>query len=175
MLLEGKKLESLKIKVSIQHGVGFLVLSGNIDEHANYDSVTRDIERCEKILINLEDIKLINSTGIQKWIEFMGRFLGVINVEKCSVRVISQLNMFPGFFGKRAINIRSFFVPYFCQGCDESRNILVRCDSTHVIDLKSGKSPVLEPCEQCKTILEFDGIEKKFFAFVRYDNVRLCE
>jgi hypothetical protein len=37
--------------------------------------------------------------------------------------------------------------------------------------MKSGKCPVLPKCDQCGGGLEFDGIEKKYFAFAKYENV----
>ncbi len=163
------KVDSLKIKVDLRGGVGHVDFAGSIDEEARYDRT--NLRECSKVVFNLEGIELINSTGIQKWIAFIDALVGSVFIERCSVRIVNQLNMFPGFFGKKVVTMKSLFVPYFCESCDESKHVLVSCDQKSVEFMKSGKCPGLPNCNQCSGSLEFDGIEKKYFAFAKYENV----
>ena len=159
-------MSSLSIE-SVNDGKGGLTvkLAGQVDELADYGTIkTTGVKR---VAFDFEKIKLINSTGLQRWIQFLNSIdKGVaIAFVRCSIRVITQINMFPGFLGGRQVAIESFFAPYFCEACDASRDLLLDASQ----QFASGKPPAAPKmkCPTCAGPAEFDGIEKKYFMFLK--------
>ncbi len=145
---------------------GLLVkLSGQIDEDADYAPVrTAGVKR---VAFDFEKIKLINSTGLQRWIKFLAAIDPATEVAfvRCSIRVITQINMFPGFLAGRKVRLESFFAPYFCEACDSSCDILLDRQG-HFPDPAKASAPKML-CPRCHGPAEFDGIEKKYFLFLK--------
>lgn len=142
-----------------------LVLSGQIDEQADYGGVGPN--GAKKVVFDFEHVKLINSTGLQKWIRFLEGIDPKVEMHfaRCAIRVVNQINMFPGFVAGRTVKIDSFFAPYFCESCDQSCDILLD-SSINAAELSAGKAPKAK-CPRCKGVAEFDGIEKKYFLFAK--------
>jgi anti-anti-sigma regulatory factor len=142
-----------------------LTFAGQIDEAARYDGVST--KGFKRITMDFEKIKLINSTGLQAWIKFFQTVekAAAVAFVNCSIRLITQINMFPGFMAGRQVRILSFFAPYFCEACDQSCDVLV--DATkHGTLLSQTKAPAMQ-CPRCHGQAEFDGIEKKYFLFLK--------
>jgi hypothetical protein len=142
----------------------YLKLVGSIDEGADYSAA--DIKGVDRVIFDFEDIKLINSTGLQRWIKFLTSIPGSVAVSfrRCAIRVVTQINMFPGFLGNRQVAIESFFAPYFCEKCDSSCDILIETQK-HIPDLSHPVAPNMQ-CPRCQGPVEFDGIAKKYFLFL---------
>jgi len=138
-----------------------VVLSGAMDENANYEPVKAG--KWTSFTFDFAGISLINSTGLQQWTKFLSSLPNnaVIAFRNCSQRVVNQINLFPGFIGGHKVNIESFFAPYFCAECDQSQNVLLTTSQLPT----PPKSPA-QNCPTCSKAMEFDGIEKKFFAFL---------
>ena len=159
---------SLKLQQSTAAKITRIKLSGHIDEDANY--TTLKINDMDEIHFDFEGITLINSTGIQKWIKFLREVPATTRVffEKCPIKLVHQLNLFPGFTADKSVSITSFFAPYFCDCNEKSHDILL----TTKIHFASGKefSPPVINCPTCKQAMEFDAIEKKYFLFLKRKN-----
>jgi hypothetical protein len=158
-------MSALTIEQKISEATLYLTFAGQIDEGANYSSVKT--AGFKSIIMNFEKIVLINSTGLQAWIKFFRTVekTASITFTRCSIRLITQINMFPGFMDDRKVQIESFFAPYFCESCDQSCDMLID-SSLHENILKNKKAPEMS-CPKCKGKAEFDGIEKKFFMFIK--------
>lgn len=156
-----KPLEFLTLQDENQHLQ--LRLIGNIDENVTYPSF--DFSLYKELTLDLSGIDLINSTGIQSWIIFFKSIPESINInfDKCNIRVINQINQFPGFLDGRKINYKSFFAPYFCEDCDRSIDSLIVVEE-HKEDLFNTVAPQFN-CS-CNQPLEFDSLEKKYFKFL---------
>ncbi len=146
-------------------GGAVLTLSGQIDEAADYGKI--DLRGLKRIAFDFEKIKLINSTGLQRWIKFLGGIDPKVEIAfvRCAIRVITQINMFPGFTAGRTVKIESFFAPYFCEACDKSQDLLLERDK-HFPDPAKVVAPKMQ-CQKCTGPAEFDGIEKKYFIFLK--------
>lgn len=157
-------MKSLQIVQKNAEGKALIALIGQIDENADYSGV--NFEGVQEACFNFEGISLINSTGLQRWINFLETIPSSMSIrfEKCPVRVIAQINMFPGFVAGRDVQIISFFAPYYCQTCDRSSNVLLD-RQTHFPSGDLHSAPHLN-CATCKQEMEFDGIEKKYFHFL---------
>lgn len=142
-----------------------LKLQGQIDEGADYSNISFD--SITSLSFDFEKITLINSTGLQKWISFLEKVPVSIEIKfvNCPLRITNQINLFPGFLANRKVKIESFFAPYFCPDCDHSDDILLSTE-THFKDRNDIRAPEIR-CKRCQKVMEFDGIEKKFFLFLK--------
>lgn len=142
-----------------------LTLAGAIDEEADYSMVKP--AGVTSVAFDFEKVKLINSTGLQRWIKFLESFAPTVAMafRRCSIRTVTQINMFPGFLAGRQVTIESFFAPYFCEACDLSIELLLDY-ATHKAELDKLKAPKMS-CSRCSKEAEFDGIEKKYFVFLK--------
>lgn len=140
-------------------------LDGNIDESSDYSTFSP--MNLTHITFNLEGIKLINSIGVQRWIQFLEGIPAGITIafEKCPLRIINQMNLFPEFTGGKPVEVKSFYAPYFCTACDSSFSSLID-QAQHAATLVQLKAPPMD-CPKCKGSAVFDGIEKKYFVFLK--------
>lgn len=154
----------LTIVQSEEGGTLQLKLSGQIDEAADYSAVA--LVGKSHVDFDFEKVTFINSTGLQRWIKFLQAIDAktVVVFSRCSIRVVTQLNMFPGFLAGRSVQIASFFAPYFCEACDQACELLLSV-TDHEVELKKAKAP-RQLCPRCKKDAEFDGIERKYFLFL---------
>lgn len=157
-------MSSLSIEQKTDGKTLLLRLAGQIDEDADYGAVKT--AGAARVVFDFEKVNLINSTGLQRWIKFLSAIDPKIEVAftRCSIRVVTQINMFPGFLAGRPVKVESFFAPYFCQSCDSSCDILL--ETTQFPDRTSPKAPKAS-CPRCSGAAEFDAIEKKFFLFLK--------
>lgn len=155
----------LSIKPTRQGATLRIALEGQIDEAADYSGVA--LAGAQRVIFDFEGVRLINSTGLQHWIKFLASFPAGIEIvfSRCSIRVISQLNMFPGFLAGRAVTFESFFAPYFCEACDQSLDVLV-ANAEHASGLSRSEAPKMQ-CPRCRGVADFDGIEAKYFQFLQ--------
>lgn len=157
--------ETLRIEQTIDGKKSVIKLSGQIDENAGYSCVKLD--GIDEISFDFEKVNLINSTGLQKWISFVEKISPriAIKFEKCPLRIVNQINLFPGFLANRKVEIESFFAPYYCVHCDSSKNVLLVTKS-HFSNKLNPVAPEIS-CPSCNKRMEFDGIEKKYFLFLK--------
>jgi hypothetical protein len=143
-----------------------LALRGPIDEGSDYTAA--QWQGVEEVTFDFSGVTLINSTGLQRWIKFLeGIPAGVrIAFARCPVRVVNQINMFPGFLAGRSVQIESFYASYYCEACDKSSDVLLETGKDFKVKGAAVGAPA-RACPDCKTEMEFDGIEKKFFLFLR--------
>ena len=150
----------------VQNGSNLnLLLQGQIDEGADYSNIS--FTGCKTIAFDFEKVTLINSTGLQKWISFLEKVPLSIEIKfiKCPLRITNQINLFPGFLANRTVKIESFYAPYYCPDCNRSDDVLLVTES-HFKDKNNIRAPEMN-CKQCHKTMEFDGIEKKFFLFLK--------
>lgn len=143
-----------------------IILKGNIDEKSTYDLPIFDVGK--KVYLNLEGIDQINSAGIQGWIKFVESFGSELFIQKASISVISQINMFPSFMGGKKVHLLSFYAPFYCEKCDESVMTLITVGDKGLRHVAANFGSLNIKCSTCSQQMEFDGIEKKYFAFTNY-------
>lgn len=146
-----------------------LKLSGSLDEDANFDSVPKN--KKQLLIIDLEDLKLINSCGIREWIKWIRTLAPEVEVQicKCPKFVVDQINILQGFLPPKSL-VLSFYVPYFCEECSlEKKQLFERGVhfKEHTRDQPVFVDYQLEVrCDQCKTAMIMDIITTKFFKFL---------
>lgn len=155
---------NLQISQRDEGKLSIIKFAGRIDQEADYSVLV--FEEGQIVVFDFEEVKFINSSGIQKWIGFFAEIPDNTQIEfvKCPLRIITQINLIPDFLCNKKVTVSSFYAPYFCEECDESKNILLNTES-YFPDSKSPQAPEMN-CEHCGAEMEFDGLEKKYFTFL---------
>lgn len=157
-----------EIRQSGQENELEIIMSGILDEDAKFPEINRQIRL---ININLKDIKSINSCGIREWIKWITPLSGNVNIHinHCPKVIVDQINMVDGFLPK-GIFVDSFFVPYYCESIDETKNILLirGKDYEQAGPNTPGKINVNETMkfEGANEEFELDVIESRYFKFL---------
>jgi hypothetical protein len=134
-----------------------------MDEDADYSEI--NFEGCSDITFDFNAISLINSCGIRDWknkIEELDTEHVTINWMNCHKEIISQVNMIDKFIPQGA-KIKSLFVPYFCDSCEEQSELFFELSDKMDI-------PETTTCLFCQKEAEIDVIESDFFKFLKIPN-----
>lgn len=154
-----------QLKLEGQAGAdGFIVkLIGSIDEDSQFSTVS--LAGHKKILLDLDQIKSINSVGIREWIKWTksadagAQFI----FQKCPKVIVDQMNLVSGFLPDNG-KVESFFVPYFNEDSGFEKMVLFT-------DGKEFNGGQVTPPSSVKgdggEDLEMDVIEAKYFKFLQ--------
>ena len=138
-------------------------IRGEIDE--DFDAGQLRSVFSSNVVLHLEDVRSISSCGIREWISFVSDLPQGIQLEfeKCSIAITRQFGMLSNFRGPGVI--RSFYAPYYCDECDEETERLL----VVATDFEANGVPVspVRKCKDCGCKLEFDGVERVYFSFLR--------
>jgi anti-anti-sigma regulatory factor len=147
---------------------------GEIDEDAKFDSFgSVNFDGLTTVIFDLENVTLLNSCGLRTWISWVKTFPSeIITVfRRCPQMIVEQMSILDGFVPKNSM-FESFYVPYYCDDCDEEADWLAIRGEDFVAgttDFKysvSIKDDVL--CPSCKKEMELDILPEKYFKFLRY-------
>lgn len=148
-----------------------LTLSGVIDEDVTFPKVDDGPQK--KIVLDLKDIKTINSVGIREWLNWIKPLSEKYEMvlENCPKAMVFQFNMVEGFLPAKS-KVTSFFVPFYCESCDREDNVLFTVGKEVTgsagavainFDVKAANlCKKGEPCEA-----EMDVTEAKYFQFLK--------
>ena len=155
----------MEIKLALNERTLFVKFIGAIDENANYDSISFD--NVKNAIFDFEDLKRLNSAGIQKWIKFLKAASSDIFVElkNCSIPIVNQLNNFPSFIPMDNIKILSFYAPYYCEETDKTYSVLLNVEKDFPND--DFEKPPVKLSPGTGKIAEFDEIPSKYFSFLK--------
>ncbi len=144
-----------------KNGNCFMV-SGSIDE--TFGQSTTLLPLAGEVVLNLKDLKSINSTGIREWIKQMQKMKSVkIIFMECPKVFIDQVNMVQGFAPENS-KIMSFYVPFFNETTESEKNVLF----SHGEHFSEGKLKNLPKVVDDKgNEMEMDVIEAKYFKFIK--------
>jgi len=155
----------MKFQQSKEGDNSLIKLVGAVDQNADYSGI--QVNGFKTLKFDFDGVALINSAGIQKWINFLKTVPDptFVYFERAPVKIVHQLNLFPGFTAGKKVHFMNFYAPYYCEHEDKSYDILTQ--------VKDAFQPPDEPhaphvlCPSCKGPLEFDAIEKKYFLFLK--------
>ena len=137
--------------------------SGNIDETTEFADMSS--QPFQKVILNLENVKLINSIGVREWLKWIRNLPkhSEIVYRKCPRAIVVQMGLVGGFF-REGTQIASFEVPYSCTKCSERFSIFFQKD----VDYKHGKVGSLDrKCPKCGAPAELEVVESSYFGFLR--------
>ncbi len=132
--------------------------------HINEDSILKDIKlsKSQDIVMDFQNIVGVNSCGIREWIKWLSELPPGANLtwKHCTKEIIDQVNMVEGFLPKKA-KIVSFYIPYFCDECENRTNISQSASSKNDLSYEEEIE-----CPHCSEKAEIDVIENKYFKFL---------
>jgi hypothetical protein len=157
----------LTITKNVVDGRMHVMLAGRIDERAQFGAF--DAAGQASVVFDFSGITLVNSLGIQAWGRFMKGLPPALKIgfHRCPLRIVNQINLFPGFLGGRKVVFISFYAPYRCSGCNASESVLLKAKDCLVA--KGGAKAYGAParaCHKCSKPMEFAAIEEKYFMFL---------
>lgn len=137
-------------------------IRGQIDEDFDAEQLKKAFTA--HVVLHLEDVQSISSCGIREWISFVSELPPDMRLEfeKCSIPITRQFGMLSNFRGPGLI--RSFYAPYYCDECDEETERLLKVTGNFELSDPAGSD---RTCSACGGPLEFDGVERVYFSFLR--------
>ena len=161
---------SFSIKKDKKDDKDLLSIQGAIDEEAEFPNY----ELSGEVFVDLGQVSSINSIGIRAWVLWFGQFKDKVHFSFFNVpkSVTMQMNMVEGFLPPQS-SILSLYVPFYCESCDEEKEMLFEVGKQISIEGDSVKidyeaSKICKPdCEP-----ELDVVESKFFRFLTLDDAK---
>jgi len=145
-------------------------LSGTLDEDNELLPLASHIRGTA--VIDLSGIREINNCGVRDWVrwleEVQAKSTSVV-LTQCSPAIVAQLNQVSNFAGRAYV--KSFYVPFFCQTCEQEKAVLVEMLEFDGRDV----GPPTCRCDTCDGVMAFDDLEKSYFAFVKETRRRVPE
>jgi hypothetical protein len=134
---------------------------GAIDEHCPLEQLSSvDFP----LVLDLAEVDFINSCGLRAWVHFLRsvRGRGELTVERCSERMVMQLNMVAD--AHVGVTVKSFYAPYECDACghEEARLLVVR---THFPSGRHSPLPVFD-CPDCRQPMSLAEQPERYLLFL---------
>ncbi len=133
-----------------------VIFTGEVDETADFSQLTG---LSGQVTFDLEEIERFNSEGIRRWVKFIRELeVSELILEKCSVPVVTQLNLIRGLKGQ--VWVKSFYIPYVCIASGEEELHLLHAD-----DIDDPTNPPTPEGEN--GALELDDLPERYFSFLK--------
>ena len=152
-------MSSIAIKIERSDEATVVQLSGDITENTDFGGLLS--QPSAALVFDLSGIRHINSCGVREWINFVTELKRAgksLELERCSVPIVNQLNMISNFRG--GARVRSIYTPYYCAECDR--------EHPQLMDVSAGVAPAVPEvaCPDCQAAMEFDDLPEAYFAFL---------
>lgn len=148
-----------------------LTFVGDINENADFSTV--NLGAAKELVLDMGGIRMLNSVGLRSWLLWIKSFANNCSLvfTNCPRHVVDQMNILDGFLPLSA-RVETFFVPYYCENCDKTENILAHRGKDFMeatVDTKEGVSvPDEAPCPVCNQAMEIDILKDRYFSFLKY-------
>jgi len=158
---------SLRIEALSRGSIGFMRLSGAIDETFNVTDL-QAASACKDVIIDTKAVYRISSFGVREWVNGMNKLAQAKNrivLVECSPVIVRQLNMVANFASH--CDIVSVQAPYFCSACNWETEITIP------IEAAGPNMPVSPPpCPRCKKPMDLDEEPGFYFHFAQPNRFR---
>ncbi len=133
-----------------------VIFSGDLNEEVDLSPLA-DLRGT--VTFDMADVRRINSEGVTRWVNFVQHLEQQTQLAfiRCSVAVITQVNMIRGFYGHG--QVKSFYAPYICRNSGEEEERLLSCE-----DLQDPLNPPV--FHEGEKELELDEFPERYFAFL---------
>lgn len=154
-------MNSVNIQMALDGAATRVAISGEFTENANFSELLG--AQTPAIVLDLSGVRRINSCGVREWVHLVealkhsGRS---VELERCSVPFVAQLNMIVNFSG--GARVRSFYAPYLCTSCNT--------EHAELCEMPDSAAPAVREfskCPACGSVSEFDDIPYAYLAFTR--------
>ncbi len=158
------KVEAKKVDDVLQ-----VTVTGYVGENAGLFNL--NFAGVKKMTMDLSGVNYMNSIGVKNWIHWAGQFPKTLQIEfhSCPTLIVNQVNMVAGFLPNNG-TIESLLAPYACENCSREETIpLKRSVDYEYASMTAGYNfkPPSIACAKCKSAMELDAIESKFFNFLK--------
>ncbi len=148
-----------------------LYLSGDVDEHADFNQIK--IVSTAPLTIDLAQVHHVNSMGVRLWVNWvktLPKVASAIRFRNCPRVVVQQLNVLKGFLPGNSL-IDSLMVPFYCQNCEQESEYLAKRGEDYLeknADQDAHVKMQLDrPCPTCGEIESADIIPENYFKFLK--------
>ncbi len=149
--------DNIQIRVETEHDGIHVFISGPLTEHASFHSVQVPPDLI--VHLHLDDLTMINSSGIRKWLQWVGAHMGESwKVWGCPPHFINQLNIIEGFLPLKA-KVQSFYVGYYSESTNEQIQLLIDRDKWEQ------ENAIEIPIDKSGNKMEPDFLEDIYFKF----------
>ena len=161
---------SLSVDVVREDHLCTMYFDGAIREGCGLPNVP--FEELKTLVFDLKDVRFINSCGIRDWIAWIKKVPNEVQIvfKNSPSLLVVQMTILIGFVPQTAI-VESFDVPYICESCNSTTQVLVEHKKHYIQARKSGEEfklmlPPPPKCEKCDSTMELDALENKYFKFL---------
>lgn len=150
-----------------------VTVNENLDQDAKFFDQPVPNQPGAELWLNFEKVKLINSTGIRRWMQWCKDLPADIKVyiTQAPLGVVEQAHLIDRFFPKNCEiqSIRSFF---YCERDTEEQSVLLKRGEHYFYAEDSAdkkvqlKLPQI-PCPLCAQVMQPDFLENRVFAFLK--------
>jgi hypothetical protein len=135
-----------------------VLFAGDLDERCSLEEFPT---LSGELTFDLAEVARVTSGGVTRWIKLLNRLASAttLSMVRCSVPVVTQLNMVRGFMGHGVI--KSFYAPYVCESSGEEEDVLLTPDQ-----VPDTKNPPTFPSEEGQLVL--NDLPRRYFAFLNY-------
>lgn len=156
---------SLKVQITTEGDDVTIAFAGILDETSQLPELTEPIKG--QLHLDLDNLTLINSMGIHKWITWMRHRSNMqksMILSHCRPVIVNQINILKGFLPDYAV-IESFYVPYSCEDCGFDEKILMTRGKEYD-DQRQVRYVTEKPCPSCGGSLHLDIVQERYFKFI---------
>ncbi len=140
-------------------------LKGSFNEFTDFRSLQTKLENSgNKVVIDLKEVKTINSFGIRGWVNFINALQVPVTLRNCSVPMTDQLSMIPEALTEKC-QVASLFVAYYCTDCDMELDVKVVPDRDFP-DNKGYRAP-FKLCPECNHRVDLMMGDENYFSFLK--------
>ena len=159
-------------EVNFDGDSAFVKISGYLDENSNLS--TYELGPAKLVVMDLANLKLMNSKGILTWILWLRSQVRpdverVFSFVNCPKPFIDQVNMVEGLIPAGS-KIESFSVPFICPDCETTVIRLYQAPADFTVETKEAPATWQIPevkCPECGATAEIDVIEVRYFKFLK--------
>lgn len=154
-------MSKFELKIEKNADSAKITIAGIIDEDVDFNEYS--LSGLNRIELNLNDLKSINSCGVREWIRWLGsNSQAKMTYVNCPKIIIDQINMVDGFLPSNG-KVLSFYVPYYNDETGTEKNVLFNYGTEFTDD---SVNPPEKVVDEAGNAMEMDVIESKYFKFL---------
>jgi anti-anti-sigma regulatory factor len=137
-----------------------VTLSGDFNEASEFEALVHELKG-KRAVVDLRGVRHINSTGVRGWVQFVAMMNGnggALELERCSVAFVAQINMIAGF--ARGCRVVSFAANFVCPDCGAVEVAYLPATAESLAVLQQTR-----PCD-CGGAREFDDLVDGYAAWL---------
>jgi hypothetical protein len=155
-----------KFQISIEkkNDRALVALSGSIDEDSIFTH--KNILDAKEMEVDFKNVDSINSCGVREWFKWLDKIPLEMPIKyfNCPKFIVDQVNMVAGLL-RKGITVHSFYVPYYCEKCNQETSILFTSGKEFVGTKVNAPEDV--KCSKCQGPTELDVMEASYFKFLQ--------